>query len=232
MTGGSGLLGTALRALDSEIIAPAHSELDITVPQSVLTHINEHKPDIFFHAGAFTSPPKCDAEPQQALQNNIIGTANVVAACIETGTKLIYVSTDYVFKGDTGNYREADELLPQNKYAWSKLGGECAVRMYDNSLIIRTSFYPDEFPYEAGFVDQFTSRDGVSVIAELIYQVICLNQDITSPVIHVGTERKSVKELALKLGKTDVKDLRRNEVNFITPEDTSLNTELLNSHLK
>jgi hypothetical protein len=64
---------------------------------------------------------------------------------------LVYISTDYVFAGEKGMYKEQDELLPQNKYAWSKLGGECAVQMLDNYVIIRLSFGPDIFPYKAAF---------------------------------------------------------------------------------
>ena len=49
--------------------------------------------------------------------------------------RLIYMSTDYVYPGTTGNYKEEDPLLPINDYAWTKLGGECAVQLYNNSLI-------------------------------------------------------------------------------------------------
>ena len=113
------------------------------------------------HAAAFTSPPKVDKDPARALDVNIIGTANLVRLCMARGLRLIYISTDYVFRGDRGNYREDDSLYPVNKYAWSKLGGECAVRMYDNSLIVRTSFGPNVFPYEKAFADQWTSRESV-----------------------------------------------------------------------
>ena len=53
--------------------------------------------------------------------------------------KLIYFSTNYVYPGKRGNYKEEDPLLPVNNYAWSKLGGEAAVQMYSNSLILRVS---------------------------------------------------------------------------------------------
>lgn len=224
MSGGSGLLGSALQLIDSDIIAPSHEEMDVTDIVSIRSALEKYKPDIFIHAAAYTSPPRCDENPMTALTANIIGTANAVLIAKEQECKLVYISTDYVFRGDKGNYVEDDAVFPQNRYAWSKLGGECAVRMYDKGLIIRTSFYPDEFPYQAAFVDQYTSRDGVSVIAKLIYEVI--SRDTTEPVVHIGTERKTVKELALKLGKLDVKDLRRSDVSFVTPEDTSLDVGL------
>jgi dTDP-4-dehydrorhamnose reductase len=66
--------------------------------------------------------------PDASIKNNIIGTSNVVLACIEYNIKLIYISTDYVYPCTEGNYSEEDPLLPVNEYAWSKLGGECAVK--------------------------------------------------------------------------------------------------------
>jgi dTDP-4-dehydrorhamnose reductase len=225
MSGGSGLLGQALQSLQPGLIMPSHQAMDVCSPTSLTEALHEHKPDIFLHLAAFTSPPKIDQEPMRALETNIVGTANVVRACAETGTRLVYVSTDYVFKGDTGMYTEDDELLPQNKYAWSKLGGECAVKLYDNSLIIRTTFAPNEFPYDKAFVDQYTSRDTVNVIAPLILQ---LTESENTGTIHVGTERKTVFEFAKSL-RADVEELRRDEVAFAVPYDTSLDISKLKS---
>jgi len=78
-------------------------------------------------APRFTSPPKVDQDPAKALDANIVGTANVVKLAQRYRLKVLYISTDYVFRGDRGNYSEADAVDPVNKYAWSKLGGECAV---------------------------------------------------------------------------------------------------------
>jgi dTDP-4-dehydrorhamnose reductase len=142
---------------------------------------------------------------------------------VEFGSRLIYISTDYVFNGEKGDYRETDPVYPVNKYAWSKLGGECAVRMYDKSLIIRTSFGPNIFPYQKAFVDQWTSRESVSAIARKI--VALINRDITG-VIHVGGTRKTVYEYAKgldeskEIGKLSIKD-----ISFNVPVDTSLNCE-------
>ena len=87
-----------------------------------------------------------------------------------------------------GGYREEDELHPVNKYAWSKLGGECAVRLYDRSLIVRTSFGPDVFPYERAFVDQWTSRESVSVVARKLVELVDSER---TGVVHVGGPRRT-----------------------------------------
>jgi dTDP-4-dehydrorhamnose reductase len=157
---------------------------------------------------------------------NIVGTANVVKVCMEFEARLMYLSTDYVFKGDKGNYKEDDPVYPVNRYAWSKLGGECAVRMYDKSLIVRTTFGANVFPYEKAFVDQWTSRESVGVIAKKISTLI--DKDITG-VIHVGGARKTVFEYAKSLDETrDIGKLFINDVAFEAPVDTSLNCDRYN----
>ncbi len=227
ITGGSGLLGTEIQKCAPGIIAPKHGQFDIKNLSAMEEWVSQSDVTTLIHAAAFTSPPKAEKEPMDAMSANITGTANVVQVCSKHDLRLVYLSTDYVFSGDEGNYSESDDLNPQNLYAWSKLGGECAVKMYKNSLIVRTSFCEPVFPYDKAFADQYTSRDSVEVIAPMILDV-ALNESLTG-IIHVGTERKTVKELAIKLGKTDVGDLLRNEVPFKVPFDTSLNLERFNA---
>ena len=228
--GGSGLLGTALLRLDPSLTAPAHKDFDINDLNMMRDYFRGKEFDTLLLAAAFTSPPAVDKDPVEAMRTNIGGTVNVIELCDELNLKLVYISTDYVFSGEKGDYKENDELLPQNLYAWSKLGGECAVRMYSNSLIIRTSFSENIFPFEKAFVDQFTSRDSVNTIAKLILSVV--NVAGVTGLVHIGTERKSVKDLAIKLGKTEVQDLKRDEVSFRVPHDTSLNQNRMNEILK
>ena len=224
VTGGSGLLGQTLKPLLKHAWFPKHKELDICKYWQTPWYIasGNRKIDTIVHLAAFTSPPRVDENPVEAIVTNIIGTSNIVTACANLNIYLIYMSTDYVFGGDLGNYNEYDDLYPINKYAWSKLGGECAVRMYDNSLIIRTSFGPYEFPYDKAFVDQYTSREPVTNIANKLVRIIDYKPNITG-VLHIGGKRQTVFEYA-KQTKPDVKELKRNEVNFTVPHDTSLDT--------
>ena len=78
-----------------------------------------------------------EKNPSKSIFLNIIGTSNLVRACSEKKIKIVYFSTSYVYPGRKGNYKESDSVLPWNNYGWSKLGGECAVKMYKNSLILR-----------------------------------------------------------------------------------------------
>ena len=202
---------------------PLSSEFDVTKRAQMAVYLSGREIKLMIHAAAFTSPPKCDADPLIALDVNIVGTGNVVKLCHERNIKLIYISTDYVFAGDRGNYQEDDPVLPVNKYAWSKLGGECTVKLYDNSLIIRTSFGPNSFPYSAAFVDQWTSRQSVSQIAAKIVSLI--DKPITG-VVHVGGQRQTVYNYAKSLDPAvEIGKISINDVQFKVPRDTSLNCE-------
>jgi dTDP-4-dehydrorhamnose reductase len=223
ITGGSGLLGQALQEMLPRALFPSHENFDVTQFQQLEAYLNQHEINCLVHAAAFTSPPLVDQQPITALETNIIGTANLVELCSRKKIKLIYISTDYVFNGEKGDYKEDDPVYPVNKYAWSKLGGECAVRMYDNSLIIRTSFGPEVFPYPKAFIDQWTSRENVKKIA---LKIVCLlNKDIVG-VIHIGDKRKTVYEYAKSLDPTrKIEKISVQDVAFKIPKDTSLNCE-------
>jgi len=228
-TGGSGLLGSEFRKIRPDIDYPWWEDFNVTNLDQMREYVRANGCELLIHAAAFTSPPLIDKDPLEAIEVNIIGTSNVVRLCKEFDARLIYISTDYVFKGDKGNYKETDPVYPVNKYAWSKLGGECAVRMYDKSLIIRTTFGPNVFPYEKAFVDQWTSRESVSVIAEKISKLV--EKDITG-VVHVGGKRKTVFEYAKGLDATkDIGELSINDVAFDVPVDTSLNCDKYNESI-
>ncbi|RKY08678.1 MAG: hypothetical protein DRP66_04025 [Planctomycetota bacterium] len=225
-TGGNGLLGTTFKKIRPDIEYTDIEDYDITDYGQMKAYFEPGGFDVMLHCAAFTSPPLIDKDPVKAIEVNIVGTANVVKLCAEFNARLIYVCTDYVFKGDKGNYKEDDPVFPVNKYAWSKLGGECAVRLYDKSLIIRTTFGPDVFPYEKAFVDQWTSRESVSVIAGMISKLVDID---ATGVVHVGGKRKTVMEFANSLDPSkQIGDLSINDVSFSVPVDTSLNVDKYN----
>jgi dTDP-4-dehydrorhamnose reductase len=220
VTGGSGLLGGELRPLLPEAHFPASAEFDVADYAGMEAWLARRPCRTVFHAAALTSPPRVDREPERALMVNVVGTANVVRLCLTHGMRLVYISTDYVFDGSRGRYREDDPVHPVNKYAWSKLGGECAVRMMDDALIVRTSFGPNVFPYEKAFVDQWTSRQCVRDFARQL--VGLLHRDLRG-VLHVGGPRRTVYEYARSLDPSrPVRELSIREVSFRVPVDTSL----------
>ncbi len=222
VTGGSGLLGGELKPLMPGALFPTSAEFNVCDYESLRAYVAGKSIVGVLHAGAFTSPPKINEDPVRALQVNIIGTANVVRLCAEQGWRLVYVSTDYVFRGDAGPYAEGDPVMPVNKYAWSKLGGECAVRLYDNALIIRTTFGENAFPYPKAFTDQWTSRLGVAQMAPKIVKAALSGATGT---LHVGGPRRTVYDYAKSLDHAkEIGALSINDINFAVPVDTSLDT--------
>lgn len=222
-TGGNGLFGSEFKKLRPDFQYTDFEDFDVTNYGQMEDYVRGQSYRTVFHAAAFTSPPQIDKDPLKALQVNIVGTANVVRLCMAHDMRMIYICTDYVFKGDQGNYRETDPVYPVNKYAWSKLGGECAVRLYDKSLIIRTTFGPNIFPYEKAFVDQWTSRESVAAIVRKINALV--DTDITG-VVHVGGTRRTVHEYATSLDPNkQIGRISIHDVSFTVPVDTSLNCE-------
>ena len=219
-TGGGGLLGTEFRKIAPEFLYPSREEFDVTDYAQMEQYAQAHGCDQVIHAAAFTSPPAVDKDPVKALEANIIGTANVVKLCVKFSARLMYICTDYVFRGDKGGYAETDPVHPVNKYAWSKLGGECAARLYDRALIVRTTFGPDRFPYDRAFADQWTSREPVSVIAR---KLLALAGTDALGVVHVGGERRTVLQYARSLDPArNIGELYVKDVPFKVPADTSL----------
>ena len=150
-----------------------------------------------------------DRDIVQSINKNIIGTANVTKICSELKIKLIYISTCYVYPGLKGNYNEDSALKPINKYAWSKLGGECAVMLYKNSLILRASVTEKPFVHKGAFVDFKTNfifhEDLVLNILKIIDQkgIVNIGGKIQSVYNFVKRYNKKIKKFSAKkiLGK-------------------------------
>jgi dTDP-4-dehydrorhamnose reductase len=121
-------------------------ELNILNINSIKKNLLKHKIKILIHLAALSRPMAIhETDIISSIDINIIGTANIVKACAEKNIKLIYFSTSYVYEGKNGNYKETDPVLPVNNYAWSKLGGEASVHLYENSLILRLAM--TEYPF-------------------------------------------------------------------------------------
>src|ERR671932_1171331 len=230
LTGGSGRLGTELRAelpaLGVEVFAPPHAELDITRPETISEALERYEPDIVVHAAAYTNVAKAETEREACWASNVGGTRNVVLALVGTGAKLIHISTDYVFWGDKGGYAEEDPPGPvRNYYALSKLAAEEVARTRPGTLVIRTSFRPREWPYPVAFEDVYTSQDYVDVIAPEVALAVRYAYSIPYPVLHIATERKSVYELARRRS-PNVRPGSRGDSGVSLPEDISLDVRL------
>lgn len=221
ITGGSGLLGQELIKQCPMIYAPPKSILNI-LNINDFKHINM-KPSVVIHCAAVKTI-ECDRDRINAMKINIIGTANVVEFCRQHNSRLIYISTDYVFKGDKGNYAIDDEVLPQNYYAETKLAGEYVVKALNDHLIVRLSFAPNEYPYTTGFIDQFTTRLPVTKAVEKIKELI---YNTTIGVYHICGSQQSVYEYALSTANgKNIQPIKLSDHDFKRPKDTSLINEI------
>ena len=221
LTGGSGLLGTELLKLSTNVLAPNRNELDIRDASAVAAYVANAAPGVILHAAAVTNNREIEVDPAAALEVNIKGTANIALACLGTDIRLVYVSTDYVYKGDRGNYAETDELLPSNLYAWTKLAGEAAVRAVPNHLIIRTSFGASKFDYTQAFADKWTSKDYVDRIAPKILKAAT---GAVKGVLNIGGPRRTIYDYAVERNQ-EVTKVRLSGSSLESPVDTSLNLD-------
>lgn len=223
LTGGSGRLGTELQQLLVGVVAPSHAEFDLTDPLSVTSGLKQYRPELVIHAAAYTDVKGAETDRAACWAVNVEGTRQLVRALGET--PMVYISTDYVFYGDTGNYREDDPVGPvRGYYALSKLVAEEIVRLASRKLIIRTSFRPRAWPYPKAFEDVYTSQDYVDIIAPEIATAVRHLQEIPYDTLHIATGRKSVYELA-KRRKPDVEAGSKAAAGVTLPDDISLNTE-------
>ena len=128
-----------------------------------------------------------------SIDLNIIGTANVVKICNKFKIKLIYFSTHYIYPCLKGNYKEEDTLLPINNYAWSKLGGESAVQLYKNSLILRLSMTDYPFVHKKAVTGAKSSFIFNKFVSKLIPFILK-----EKGVLNVGGKKRDIFDFAKK----------------------------------
>ena len=143
ITGANGQLGMELcRVFSAETVLPFDlPEFDLA-DRNLAERIVQERPDLIIHAGAFTDVDGAEREPGRASAINAEGTERVAEAARRCDSRLIYISTDYVFPGTQRTpYEEMDRPAPLNAYGRSKWEGEQAVqRSGARSLIVRTAW--------------------------------------------------------------------------------------------
>ena len=199
VSGGNGRFATVLRKTinSNNYYFPSKSQMNILNLKSLEKYLKSKKPKYFMHVAALSRPMSIhDKKISKSIDLNIIGTCNVVKICEKLKIKLIYFSTGYVYPGIKGNYIETDSLNPINKYAFSKLGGECAVRMYDNSLILRIIMCEKPFVHKSAFNDVKTNFIFQDDVAKMVPKL--LNK---KGIINIGGKIQSVYNFAKKYNK-------------------------------
>lgn len=174
VTGASGLLGANLTlvAVDAgcETAAIFHNHAvtlagaqtmgaDLTDPEAALDAMRRFRPQWVVHCAALVDVDVCEARPDEATRSNVDMTRNVAVAAHRFGAGLVYVSTDSVFDGTTGGYREEDRPAPVNAYARSKLQGEAAAAEgHGHPLIVRTTMYGWNATQKVGLAEWILQR--------------------------------------------------------------------------
>jgi dTDP-4-dehydrorhamnose reductase len=157
VTGSGGMLGQAVVAcLESrghDVVALPKEQLDVTNYSQVLEILSERKPDLVVHCAAFTKVDQAESEPALAYHINGYGTENIAVACNILNVPMMYISSDYVFDGESKQpYTPWDATRPLSIYGKSKLAGEKAVQRHlTRFYIIRTSWLYG--PHGKNFVD-------------------------------------------------------------------------------
>ncbi|MBL0271187.1 MAG: SDR family oxidoreductase [Chitinophagaceae bacterium] len=104
--------------------------MDITVPAAVHQQIKLAAADIIVHTAAMSKPDECELHPEKAYAVNVRGTAEVLEAAASIGSHFLFLSTDFIFDGQTGMYQEEDPPGPVNYYGQTKLEAELLTRQY------------------------------------------------------------------------------------------------------
>jgi len=230
VTGGTGRFAFELKKIKNKykLFFPKKNELNILKTKSIKNYLKSKKPKYLIHLAGLSRPMKMHEKfISKSIDLNIIGTANITKVCSDLNIKLIYFSTSYVYPGIDGNYKENDSLLPINNYAWSKLGGECAVQMYKNSLILRVCMTEKPFIHNKAFKDFITNFIFHEEIAKYLFKLI--NK---KGIINVGGKAQSVYNFAKKYNPKIKKIYARKLMGKKYPLNTSINIKKLNKIIK
>ena len=196
ITGGDGRFSKVLKKENKllNLVFKSKKEFNILNLKSIENCIKKVKPKIIIHTAGLSRPMNIHKKNiTKSIDLNIIGTANITKVCKKYNIKLIYFSTGYVYAGTKGNYSENDPVKPFNKYGLSKLGGECSVAMYSNSLILRITMTKKPFLHKKAYKNLKSNfmfhEDLVKILPKIINQKGILN---------VGGKSQSVFSFAKK----------------------------------
>ena len=202
LTGGSGRLGRQIKKLNQEIYAPTHEQMELVDLDTVLDVLRNFQPEAIIHCAAYTNVAMAEKKRKKCWDINVNGTRNLLYACKvfpPWSIHFTFISTACVFRGDRGDYTEADIPYPKNFYGLTKFIGEILVKESDleNWLIVRTNFVERApWPYKKAFVDRWGTYLYADQVAEAVLNLI--NQKVTG-IVHVcGQEKISMFELAKK----------------------------------
>tara|TARA_B110001452_G_scaffold245909_1_gene230872 strand:- start:40 stop:741 length:702 start_codon:yes stop_codon:yes gene_type:complete len=225
VTGGDGRFSSILKKENKKLnlIFRNKKQFNILNISSINKEIKKINPKIILHCAGLSRPMNIhEKQISKSIDLNIIGTANLVKACEKNNIKIIYFSTGYVYEGKKGNYSEHDPVKPFNKYAISKLGGECSVSMYQNSLILRITMTEKPFLHKKAFINLKSNfmfhEDLVEMLPKLINK---------KGIINVGGKSQSIYNFARKFNSKVKKVVAKKNIRL--PLNQTMNINKLKS---
>jgi len=228
VTGGDGRFAKVLKKENKilNLYFASKKECNILDFNSINRLIKKIKPKIVIHCAGLSRPMDIhEKNISKSIDLNIIGTANITKVCEKNQIKLIYFSTGYVYEGKKGNYSETDPVKPFNNYGLSKLGGECSVLMYKNSLILRITMTEKPFTYKKAFSDLKSNFMFHEDLVKILPKV--LNK---KGIINIGGKSQSVYSFAKKYNKK-IKKIKTNNKNKL-PLNQTMNLDKLRKIIK
>jgi dTDP-4-dehydrorhamnose reductase len=233
LIGGSGNLGSCIKKskIFKKLISPKRKSLNLLNKKKIGQILSKNKFDLIINCASMARMKMCEKDVSQAINNNILGTFNLVNEIIKyekkskKKIKLIHISSDAVYPSLKGGYNENSNLGPYNNYGWTKLSSEFLVRMLEKYIIIRTRFYNNEkINYRFSASDIFTSQLEINLIPRYIGYLIKENYN---GIINVGGKKISDYALYKKI-KPNLKPFKRKnlvkKLNFQIAFDASLNS--------
>ena len=230
-------------------------KMDLKNYEMISGVLTERKPDVVIHLGAMTGVDLCEKEKTPASEINTKATEIIAKECSKLNSFLVYVSTDYVFDGNSGMYKEDDVANPLGFYGKSKLEGEKAVQNFStNWCIARTSTPFGLHPTKKSFpmwvienlqkqkqidvlIDQFTSPTYIPNLSRMLIEIS--ERRITGIIHAAGASKISRYQMAsmisdkLNLDDTLLKQISMNKMKWIAqrPKDSSLDVSRASSIL-
>ena len=147
--------------------------------------------------------------------------------CDDNGKKLVHISTDYLYQNSVDDATEEDEpLFEHTWYMFTKLLADEYLKEHaKNYLICRLSHKPYPFPYDSAWVDVITNADYTPVISGLVIELI---KNGAEGLYNVGTERKTIYELAQRTNKSVLKSIAPPHI----PKNVTMNISKMENFLK
>ena len=221
VTGGTGLVASELKKIvdPNKYFFASHAEMDITDADSVKRCFYEREPDLVLHLAALTDVMWGDRQKDLFYKVNVLGTRNI-ANCSDN---LIYFSTEYIYDGKKGDYNEYDSPNPLNYYGLSKLLGEYEARRAEKSIVIRTALKPRPYKHDVVPAGMYSTGGYIDDMAKE-FKLAIENFSLLPSTVHIGLEKKLIKDLAEETRKVKVVDINSFPVKL--PLDSSLDTSL------